>query len=56
MNPQVVVTSISAANLAGLPDAEVLQALLGYSLLRTDQNGWIELITDGERLWVKVER
>ena len=31
-------------------------ALVGYTLLRTDQNGWIELATDGEQLWVEVER
>lgn len=26
------------------------------ALLRTDQNGWIELSTDGEQMWVEVER
>jgi beta-lactamase superfamily II metal-dependent hydrolase len=35
---------------------KVLAALQGYNLLRTDKNGWIELTTDGERLWVGVER
>jgi hypothetical protein len=34
----------------------VLQALGGHTLLRTDQNGWIELSTDGEQMWVEVER
>ena len=24
--------------------------------LRTDQNGWIEVTTDGKQMWVKVER
>jgi hypothetical protein len=28
----------------------------GYSLLRTDQNGWIELTTDGEQMWMGVEK
>jgi hypothetical protein len=28
----------------------------GYTLLRTDRNGWIELSTDGEQMWVEVER
>jgi hypothetical protein len=31
-------------------------AMQGCTLLRTDQNGWIELSTDGERMWVEVER
>jgi hypothetical protein len=39
-----------------LPDPETLQAVQGYPLLRTDQNGWIELTTDGEQMWVEVER
>jgi hypothetical protein len=28
----------------------------GYAVLRTDRNGWIELSTDGEQMWVEVER
>ena len=35
---------------------QALEALQGYTLLRTDRNGWIELSTDGEQLWVEVER
>jgi hypothetical protein len=38
------------------PDAEMLEAVQGYSLLRTDRNGWIHLSTDGERMWLEVER
>jgi hypothetical protein len=26
------------------------------NLLRTDQNGWIDLSTDGKQMWVEVER
>jgi hypothetical protein len=36
-----------------------LVAVLGiaiYILLRTDRDGWIELATDGEQMWVQVER
>ncbi len=33
-----------------------LAAVEGYTLLRTDRNGWIELTTDGKQLWVEVER
>jgi predicted membrane metal-binding protein len=28
----------------------------GINSLRTDRNGWIELSTDGEQMWVEVER
>ncbi|RPI32149.1 MAG: hypothetical protein EHM70_09645 [Chloroflexota bacterium] len=35
---------------------EILDALQGYNLLRTDLNGWIHVTTDGEMMWVEVER
>ncbi len=35
---------------------EGIPGLEGTTLLRTDRHGWIELITDGERLWAGVER
>jgi len=54
--PQVVLLSVAAGDAEGRPDPQVLGALEGHTLLRTDQNGWIELTTDGERLWVEVER
>ena len=40
----------------GLPDPETLDAVQGYTLLRTDRNGWIELTTDEEQMWVQVEK
>ena len=40
----------------GLPSPEILEAVQGYTLLRTDRNGWIELITDREQMWVEAER
>ena len=39
-----------------LPSPETLVALEGYTLLHTDQNGWIGIETDGEQMWVGVER
>jgi beta-lactamase superfamily II metal-dependent hydrolase len=48
--------SVAAGNPRNLPDAETLESVDGYTLLRTDQNGWIELSTDGEQMWVEVER
>lgn len=46
----------AAQDVQGRPDAEVLQAVQGHTLLRTDRNGWNELGTDGERMWVEVGR
>lgn len=56
LNPELVLLSVSAADENGMPDSEVLDSLQDYELLRTDQNGWVEITTDGERMWVKVER
>jgi beta-lactamase superfamily II metal-dependent hydrolase len=56
MHPLAAVISVEAADPRGLPSREVLQALEGTTVLRTDRNGWIELVTDGERLWISVER
>ncbi len=56
LRPQVVLLSVGAGNKRGLPDPETLEAVEGYTLLRTDRNGWIELSTDGDRMWVQVER
>jgi beta-lactamase superfamily II metal-dependent hydrolase len=56
LNPQVVMLSAAAGDSRGLPSPETLEAVQGYTLLRTDHNGWIELNTDGEQMWVEVER
>jgi hypothetical protein len=48
--------SVAAGDREGRPDPEVLEAVKGYNLLRTDRNGWIELSTDGEQMWVEVEK
>jgi beta-lactamase superfamily II metal-dependent hydrolase len=41
---------------AGDPSPETIEAGQGYTLLRTDRDGCIELTTDGEQMWVEVER
>ena len=56
LRPQVVLLSVAALNREGLPSPETLQTIQGYTLLRTDRNGWIELTTDGEMMWVEVEK
>jgi competence protein ComEC len=56
LSPEVVLLSVAAGDREGRPSPEMLHALQGHTLLRTDRNGWIELSTDGEQMWVEVER
>ena len=56
LHPQVVLLSVAPGDREGRPSPEMLNALQGYTLLRTDRDGWIELSTDGELMWVEVER
>ena len=56
LQPQVVLLSVAPDDRQGLPSPETLEAVEGYNLLRTDLNGWIQLSTDGEQMWVEVER
>jgi competence protein ComEC len=58
VNPQVVVISVGADNQFGHPSPEVLDryAERGSSIFRTDEHGTIEFSTDGQRLWVEMER
>lgn len=54
--PQLIVLSVSAGDPDGLPSQEVLDSLEGFSLLRTDRNGWIDVSSDGFEMRVVVER
>jgi competence protein ComEC len=56
LNPELVLLSVDAADENGMPDGEVLESVKDYELLRTDQNGWIDVTTNGEQMWVNVER
>jgi len=51
--PQIAVVSVGAENRVGHPSPTVLERLdvAGASVLRTDEMGTIELVTDGERMW-----
>jgi len=51
----VALLSVAAGDKSGLPSPETMEAVEGYTLLRTDQNGWIEITTDGTQMWVEVE-
>jgi len=58
VNPQLAVISVGADNEFGHPRDEVLSRLedrLGTeNIYRTDEDGTVEFITDGERLWVRA--
>lgn len=56
LRPQAILLSVATGDRRGLPSPETLQATAGFPLLRTDQNGWIHLTTDGTQVWVEVER
>jgi competence protein ComEC len=56
VEPQVAVISVGAENPHGHPDPAILERLSTCRLYRTDLHGTIELISDGNRLWVKTER
>jgi competence protein ComEC len=60
VNPQIAVISAGEDNKFGHPSGEVIRRLeqrLGpENIYRTDKHGTIEFITDGKKLWVKVER
>ncbi len=55
LRPQVILLPVGD-NPYGLPDDDLLNALADYSLLRSDARGWIDLSTDGTRLWVRSAR
>ncbi|MBU1748519.1 MAG: MBL fold metallo-hydrolase [Chloroflexi bacterium] len=58
VNPQVAVISCGADNNFGHPHASTLDKLAGAgcTVWRTDENGTVEVVTDGEGLWVHTER
>lgn len=59
VDPQIAVISVGADNHFGHPSPEVvdrLQQRIGEEkIYRTDNDGTIEFITDGEKLWVKTD-
>ena len=56
LNPQIIVLSVATGDKDGLPHFQTLEVVKEYSLLRTDYNGWIEVATDGFKMWVEVEK
>jgi len=57
VDPEVAVISAGADNTFGHPSPEVLERLIDRlgkdNVYRTDEDGTIEFITDGERLWLR---
>ncbi len=56
LRPRLVVISVAAGDQNGLPDQDTLDTLNGYSRLRTDRNGWIEVTTDGRQMWTVTQK
>ncbi len=58
VDPEVAVISVGAHNPFGHPSPVVLERLIDWvgedNVYRTDRQGTIELITDGEGLWVRT--
>lgn len=56
VQPQIAVIQVGAENTFGHPHADVLARLAGSEILRTDERGRIEIISDGKQVWAKTER
>ncbi len=54
--PRIAVIQVGAENTFGHPHPDVLARLAGSDILRTDQRGRIEVISDGKQVWAKTER
>jgi competence protein ComEC len=59
VDPEAAVICVGANNTFGHPSAEVMERLIerlgGENVYRTDEDGTIEFITDGETLWVGTD-
>ena len=56
VDPEMVVISVGKENRFGHPCAEVLERLAEVPIYRTDEQGAIEIVSDGERIWVEMGR
>jgi competence protein ComEC len=56
VQPSLAVIQVGKGNNYGLPNEEVMAALTGRAVLRTDEQGRIHLWSDGQRLWTETER
>jgi competence protein ComEC len=56
VDPQMVVISVGTDNTFGHPCDEVLERLDGLPVYRTDEQGAVEVISDGAQMRVEVEK
>jgi competence protein ComEC len=56
LRPQIALLSVAPGDRRGMPADEVIKALAGITLLRTDQHGWVHITTDGDTMWVEAAR
>ena len=60
VDPRVAVMSVGRANSYGHPNKDVVAGLTqkvgADNIYRIDEQGTIEFITDGEKVWVKTDR
>jgi competence protein ComEC len=56
VDPELVVISVGADNTFGHPCSEVLERLQGMPVYRTDEQGAVEIVSDGTQMWVKLQR
>jgi competence protein ComEC len=54
--PRLAVIQVGSDNRFGHPHPEVLERLGPATILRTDLNGRVEVISDGEQLWTQTVR
>ncbi len=53
--PDLFILSVAAGDPDGLPSPALLETLEEVNLTRTDVNGWIDLASDGQQVWITVE-
>ncbi len=56
VDPQIVVVSVGQDNWYGHPHQEVLDRFKDLILLRTDLQGNIQVETDGQNIWLELEK
>ena len=60
IDPEIVIISVGQNNSFGHPNVDVLGRLINETesdnLYRSDRNGSVEFVTDGQNLWVNTER
>jgi competence protein ComEC len=50
VDPDLLLLSVEAGNRDGLPSEELREILESYPVLRTDRDGWVELLIDSEEV------